>query len=71
MANGAAFDQIMQHMLSANNEARQAAEKAFEDAKQQPDVLVGNLMQTLRNSQDAEHRALAAVMLRRVSLQLT
>ena len=68
MAGGASFEQIIQHMLSANNESRQAAEAAFEEAKQQPDVLVGNLVQSLRGCQETEIRALCAVMLRRVSL---
>lgn len=67
MAGGAPFEQIIQHMLSANNESRQAAEKAFEEAKQQPDVLVGNLVETLRGCPEQEARALCAVMLRRVS----
>lgn len=66
MAGGAPFEQIVQHMLSANNESRQAAESAFEEAKKQPDVLVGNLVQSLRGNQETEIRALCAVMLRRV-----
>lgn len=67
MAGGAPFEQIIQHMLSSNNESRQAAEVAFEDAKQQPDGLVENLIRSLRSNQELEVRALCAVMLRRVS----
>lgn len=67
MAASAPFEQLAQHMLSADNEARQAAEAAFEEAKKQPDVLVGNLVQSLRGCQEAEIRALCAVMLRKVS----
>ena len=68
MAAGAPFEQLAQHMLSADNEARSAAEAAFEEAKQQPDVLIGNLVQSLRGCQDVETRALCAVMLRKVGL---
>ena len=70
MAAGVPFEQLLQHMLSADNDARQAAEKTFEDAKQQPEVLVGNLVQSLRGCQEAEIRALCAVMLRKVTIGL-
>lgn len=61
-----AFENIIKQMLSANNDARHAAEGAFEEAKKNPDALVGSLMQVLRNSAEPESRAFSAVMLRKV-----
>ena len=69
MANGGPFETVIQQMLSSNNEARQAAETAFNEAKSNPDGLVGNLVRVLRNSPEAESRALCAVMLRKVGAQ--
>lgn len=67
MAGASGLDGIIKQMLSADNESRQAAEAAFNEAKKNPDGLVGNLMQVLRASSEAESRAFSAVMLRKVS----
>ena len=68
MGDRAVFESLIAQMLTANNDQRQAAEAAFNDAKKNPDALAGNLMQSLRGSTESERRALCAVMVRKVSL---
>ena len=67
MAGSSPFEALLQGMLAADNETRQAAETSFVEAKKSPDALVGNLVQVLRGSTALENRSLSAVMLRRVS----
>lgn len=67
MAGTSPFEALLQGMLAADNETREAAESSFQDAKATPDALVGNLVAVLRGSQNLANRSLSAVMLRRVS----
>lgn len=71
MAAPGGVDAIIGQMMSADNEQRSAAEAAFNEARKNPDGLVGSLIQVLRSSPEAESRAFSAVMLRKVRLQLS
>lgn len=62
----APFEQIIQQLMSTENQNRAHAETLFNQAKQQPDLLVTQLTAVLRQSQSTEARALCAVLLRKV-----
>jgi hypothetical protein len=62
-----AFSALIQQMLSAQNEQRQAAEAVFAEVKSNADLTVTNLMGLLKQSPDTESRAFCAVMLRKVA----
>ncbi len=67
----AGFETVLEQMLSADNEARHAAEAIFEESKKSPDELVLNLVKGMRASPRVEHKNLCAVLLRRVSIHAT
>ncbi len=60
------FEQIIQQLMSPENQNRAQAEELFNQAKQQPDLLVSQLTAVLRQSQATEARGLCAVLLRKV-----
>ena len=62
-----AFSALIQQMLSAQNEQRQAAEAVFAEVKSNADLTVTNLLGLLKQSPDTESRAFCAVMLRKVA----
>ncbi|CAL5227386.1 g10339 [Coccomyxa viridis] len=61
-----AFGALIQQMLSAQNEQRQAAEAVFAEVKSNADLTVTNLLGLLKQSPNTESRAFCAVMLRKV-----
>ena len=63
-----AFGALIQQMLSAQNEQRQAAEAVFAEVKSNADLTVTNLLGLLKQSPNTESRAFCAVMLRKVVL---
>lgn len=67
MSNKISFFDLLQHIISPNNQIRQDAEKYYNQALQSsPDEAIGSLMQVLSNSTGDFHlRQLAAVLLRR------
>ena len=67
---GISFEQIIRQLLSPQNQNRAHAEELFNQAKQQPDMLVTQLTAVLRQSQAIEARALCAVLLRKASASL-
>ena len=65
----AAFDALIQQLMSADNAGRKQAESLLEQLKQHStDLVVGNLMRLMRQSQNTASRDMSAVMLRKVSL---
>lgn len=66
LSSPAGFSQLVQQLLSAENEPRKHAEALFEQLKQHPDACAGNLLAVVRSSPDVEHRSFAAIMLRKV-----
>ena len=60
------FEQIIQQLMSPENQNRAQAEELFNQAKQQPDLLVAELMAVLRQSRALDARGLCAVLLRKV-----
>ena len=62
-----AFGALIQQMLSAQNEQRQAAEAVFAEVKSNADLTVTNLLGLLKQSPNTESRAFCAVMLRKVA----
>ena len=66
-----AFSALIQQMLSAQNEQRQAAEAVFAEIKSNADLTVTNLLGLLKQSPNTESRAFCAVMLRKVALLAT
>ncbi|KDD75633.1 hypothetical protein H632_c581p1, partial [Helicosporidium sp. ATCC 50920] len=63
--DAAAFETLLQSLMSAQNEQRSAAEAMFTELKKVPDVCVGSLVRSLRHSSDTMHRSLSAVLLRK------
>ena len=69
--DAAAFEALIQQLMSADNESRKQAESLLEQLKQHStDLVVGNLMRLMRQSQNPASRDMGAVMLRKVSLWL-
>ena len=66
---GISFEQVIQGILSTDNQTRAAAEEYFKQVKQQPDICVSQLMVTLEQSQALDSRNLCAVLLRKVCYQ--
>ena len=66
-----AFGALIQQMLSAQNEQRQAAEAVFAEVKSNADLTVTNLLGLLKQSPNTESRAFCAVMLRKVAILTT
>lgn len=67
----AAFDALIQQLMSADNAGRKQAESLLEQLKQHStDLVVGNLMRLMRQSQNIASRDMSAVMLRKVSLAI-
>lgn len=64
--NGAAFEMLIQKLMSPSNEERGHAEALFNECKKHPDVTVTHLARLLRGSQSVEARGLAAILLRKV-----
>lgn len=63
----AAFEALIQQLMSADNTSRKQAESLLEQLKQHStDLVVGNLMRLMRQSQNAASRDMGAVMLRKV-----
>ena len=66
--DAAAFEALIQQLMSADNEARKQAESLLDQLKQHStDLVVGNLMRLTRQSQNPASRDMGAVMLRKVS----
>ncbi len=66
--DAAAFEALVQQLMSADNEARKQAESLLDQLKQHStDLVVGNLMQLMRQSQNPASKDMGAVMLRKVS----
>ncbi len=66
--DAAAFEALIQQLMSADNEARKQAESLLDQLKQHStDLVVGNLMRLMRQSQNPASRDMGAVMLRKVS----
>ena len=67
----AAFDALIQQLMSADNDGRKQAESLLEQLKQHStDLVVGNLMRLMRQSQNTASRDMSAVMLRKVSWRI-
>ena len=65
----AAFDALVQQLMSADNAGRKQAESLLEQLKQHStDLVVGNLIRLMRQSQNVASRDMSAVMLRKVGL---
>ncbi len=66
--DAAAFEALVQQLMSADNESRKQAESLLDQLKQHStDLVVGNLMRLMRQSQNPASRDMGAVMLRKVS----
>lgn len=67
--DAAAFEGLVQQLMSPDNQTRKPAETVLDQLKQHSaDLVVGNLTLLLRRSQDAGSRDMSAVLLRRASL---
>ena len=67
----AAFEALIQQLMSADNASRKQAESLLEQLKQHStDLVVGNLMRLMRQSQNPASRDMGAVMLRKVSIRM-
>ena len=64
--DGAAFEGLLQLLLSAQNEQRSHAEAVYAELKKQPDACASHLVRSLRTNPDLQGRALCAVLLRKV-----
>jgi HEAT repeat protein len=64
--DAAAFESLLQMLMSPQNEHRAAAEQGFAKLKDHPDACVTQLLRSLRSSPHAECRSLSAVLLRKV-----
>lgn len=62
----AAFESLLQMLMSPQNEERSAAEQAFAKLKEHPDPCLSQLLHTLKSSARPECRSLAAVLVRKV-----
>ncbi|GLI67663.1 hypothetical protein VaNZ11_011915 [Volvox africanus] len=65
-ANPANFSELVAQLQDADNERRKAAEAVFEALKEQPDLCVTCLVQTLRTCASVEARLFCGVMIRKV-----
>lgn len=64
--DAAAFEALVQQLMSADNDKRQPAEALLEQLKQHSaDLVLTNLTLLLRRSQDAGSRDMSAVLLRK------
>ena len=64
--DAAAFEALVQQLMSPDNEKRQPAEALLEQLKQHSaDLVVTNLTLLLRRSQDPGSRDMSAVLLRK------
>jgi hypothetical protein len=63
--DAAAFEGLLQMLMSAQNEQRSVAEKAFAELKKHPDACASQLVRGLRTSPNLESRSLCAVLLRK------
>ena len=69
--DSAAFEALLQMLMSAQNEQRSHAEQIFgEFKKAAPDACASQLIRSLRHSTDLQSRSLCAVMLRKVCMAL-
>ena len=67
--DSAAFEALLQMLMSAQNEQRSHAEQIFgEFKKAAPDACASQLIRSLRHSTDLQSRSLCAVMLRKVCM---
>lgn len=66
LSGGANFEALVSQLMVADDAPRSQAEALFEQLKLQPDALVSNLVATMRQSGNNEHRQFAAIMLRKV-----
>ena len=61
-----AFEQLVQALMSPQNESRQAAEGLFNQLKDNaPDLIATNLIAVLRTAQQQDSRTFSAVLLRK------
>ena len=68
--DAAAFEALIQQLMSADNDGRKQAESLLEQLKQHStDLVIGNLMRVMRTSQNPASRDMGAVMLRKVTVQ--
>ena len=68
--DAAAFEALIQQLMSADNNGRKQAESLLDQLKQHStDLVVGNLIQLMRQSQNPASRDMGAVMLRKVEIQ--
>lgn len=65
-ANPANFVELVAQLQDADNERRKAAEGIFDALKEQPDLCITCLVQTLRTCPNAEARLFCGVMIRKV-----
>ena len=67
--DAAAFEALIQQLMSADNDSRKQAESLLDQLKQHStDLVVGNLIRLMRQSQNPASRDMGAVMLRKVSV---
>lgn len=65
----AAFEALIQQLMSADNAGRKQAESLLEQLKQHStDLVVGNLIRLMRQAQNPASKDMSAVMLRKASL---
>ena len=65
----AAFEALIQQLMSTDNAGRKQAESLLEQLKQHStDLVVGNLIRLMRQSQNPASKDMSAVMLRKASL---
>lgn len=68
----AAFESLVQELMSPQNNARQAAESSFQKMKESvPELCVVSLVKVLRQSPQPDSRTFCAVLLRRVRIRRT
>ncbi|KAG2489783.1 hypothetical protein HYH03_011733 [Edaphochlamys debaryana] len=65
-ANPGTFVELVAQLQDADNDRRKAAEAVFEALKEQPDLCITCLAQTLRTCQNVEARLFCSVMIRKV-----
>ncbi len=67
--DAAAFEALIQQLMFADNDSRKQAESLLDQLKQHStDLVVGNLIRLMRQSQNPASRDMGAVMLRKVSV---
>ncbi|GFR44315.1 hypothetical protein Agub_g5527 [Astrephomene gubernaculifera] len=65
-ANPASFAELVAQLQDADNDRRKAAEAIFDALKEQPDLCITCLVQTLRTCSAVEARLFCSVMIRKV-----